>query len=130
MTVALNGINSFLEFINENWTSIMVLVGLAIALFRKVKIYLAKSDEEKVEIAKVYIKEGILRMITDAELDYEEWSKAGSIKRSQVISEIYEKYPVLAKVANQEDIIKWIDKEIDNALVILREVISENAPAV
>lgn len=129
MTVVLNGINSFLEFINNNWTSIMVLVGLAIALFRKVKIYLAKSDEEKVEIAKVYIKEGILRMITDAELDYEEWSKAGSIKRSQVISEIYEKYPVLAKVANQEDIIKWIDKEIDNALIILREVISENAPA-
>ena len=73
-----------------------------------------------------YIKECILKLITDAEVNFEEWNKAGSIKRSQVINVIYEKYPVLTKVANQEDIIAWIDTEIDNALVTLREVISKN----
>ena len=126
MATIMNGINSFLEFVNNNWTAIMVMIGLGIALFRKISSYLKKSDEEKVEIAKVYIKECILKMITDAELDFEEWNKAGSIKRSQVINVIYEKYPVLAKVANQQDIIEWIDTEIDNALVTLRDVISEN----
>ncbi len=126
MATIMNGINSFLEFVNNNWTAIMVMIGLCIALFRKLSSYLKKSDEEKVEIAKVYIKECILKMITDAELDFEEWNKAGSIKRSQVINVIYEKYPVLAKVANQQDIINWIDTEIDNALVTLRDVISEN----
>lgn len=126
MTVILNGVNTFLEFLNNNWTSIMVLIGLGIALFKKVSSYLKKSDEEKVEIAKVYIKECILKMITDAEVNFEEWNKAGSIKRSQVINVIYEKYPVLTKVANQDDIIAWIDTEIDNALITLREVISKN----
>lgn len=126
MAVILNGVNTFLEFLNNNWTSIMVLIGLGIALFKKVSSYLKKSDEEKVEIAKVYIKECILKMITDAEVNFEEWNKAGSIKRSQVINVIYEKYPVLTKVANQDDIIAWIDTEIDNALITLREVISKN----
>ena len=126
MEIVLNGINTFLDFINNNWTSIMVMIGLIIALFRKINSYLKKSNEDKVEIAKQYIKECILKMITDAEMDFEEWNKAGSIKRSQVIKEIYDKYPVLSKVANQDSIITWIDTEIDNALITLREVISEN----
>ena len=86
----------------------------------------AKSDEEKIEIAKTQIKEIILKMISDAEVDYEEWNKAGSIKRSQVINEIFEKYPILSKVTNQSQIIDWIDQTIDESLKILREIVSNN----
>ena len=122
----LNGLNRFLEFISNNWTAIMVTIGLIIGLVKKVKSYVAKSNEEKVEIAKSYIRESILKLITDAEMDFEEWNKAGSIKRSQVIARVYAEYPILKKIANQEEIIQWIDKEIDNSLDTLREIIAGN----
>lgn len=122
----LTGIQNLLEFINENWTAIIIIIGLALALFKKAKDYFSKSDEEKIAIAKQQIKEVILRMITEAEISYEEWNKSGSIKRSQVIEEIFNNYPVLSKVVDQDELIKWIDSEIDNALVVLREVIKEN----
>lgn len=125
----MDGITSFLTFVNDNWTAIVVALGLALGLARKIKVYIQKTEEEKIEIAKVYIKECILKMITDAELDYEEWKSAGSIKRSQVIQEIYDRYPVLEKVADQEALLAWIDEQINSALEILREVISKNAPA-
>ena len=64
-------------------------------------------------------------MITDAENDYAEWNKAGSIKRSQVIAQIYAKYPILAKMADQETVINFIDDEIDGALKNLRNIMDD-----
>ena len=122
----LNGIQNFLSFIDSNWTSIAVIITLCISICKKAKSYFNKSNVEKIAIAKVQIHETMLRMITDAELDYEEWVKAGSIKRSQVIEEIFVAYPILSKVVDQSDLIKWIDDEIDNALKTLRKVIEEN----
>ena len=122
----LNGVQNFLTLINDNWTTIMVVIGLAIAIVRKAKTYFAKSDDEKVEIAKAQIRETILKMVTEAEVDYEEWNKAGSIKRSQVIGQIYADYPVLSKVVDQQALIAWIDETIDESLKTLREVVSSN----
>lgn len=122
----LTGLQNFLNIINANWTTILVCAGLIIGIVKKIQNYLSKSDDEKIEIAKAQIKQVILKKISDAEVNYEEWNKAGSIKRSQVIAEIYKDYPILSKVASQEEIIKWIDKEIDNSLVTLRDVIKNN----
>lgn len=122
----LDGIKNFLQFINNNWTNIMVIIGLCIVIGKKAKDYFGKTDEEKISIAKNQIHEMILKLITDAEKDYEQWNKAGSIKRSQVIGEIFATYPILSKVADQDNLIQWIDVEIDNALVVLRQVIEEN----
>ena len=122
----LNGLKNFLQFINDNWTSIVVIISLLIAIGRKVYTFLSKSKDEKIAIAKAQIKETILKMITDAEVDYEEWNKAGSIKRSQVIAKIFSEYPVLSKVANQEDIIAFCDEMIDEALKELRQIVKEN----
>ena len=124
--VILNGIKNFLGLINQNWTVIVVIVGLVLAIVKKVKSYFSKSDEEKIEIAKQQIKEIILKLISDAEVDYEEWNKAGSIKRSQVMEDIFIKYPILSKVVNQKELIEWIDEIIDDALVTLREIVAEN----
>ena len=122
----LNGIKNFLSFINDNWTTILVIVGLALALCKKIESYSKLSTDKKIEIAKKQISENILKLITQAEKDYAEWEKAGSIKRSEVISEIYKEYPILAKVVNQEELVKWIDEQIDNALPTLRDIIKEN----
>ena len=122
----LNGIKNFLSLINDNWTTILVIVGLALALWKKIESYSKLSTDKKIEIAKKQISENILKLITQAEKDYAEWEKAGSIKRREVISEIYKEYPILAKVVNQEELVKWIDEQIDNALPTLREIIKQN----
>ena len=122
----LNGIKNFLSLINANWTTILVIVGLALALWKKIESYSKLSTDKKIEIAKKQISENILKLITQAEKDYAEWEKAGSIKRSEVISEIYKEYPILAKVVNQEELVKWIDEQIDNALPTLRDIIKQN----
>lgn len=120
----MNGIQNFLSLINDNWTSIMVIIGFVLAIYKKAKVYFSKSNDEKIAIAKAQIKERMLKMITDAEIDFEEWNQAGSIKRSQVIGEIFEKYPILSKSINQQEVISWIDEEIDNSLKTLRKVVA------
>lgn len=122
----LNGVQNFLQLVNDNWTTILVCTGLVIAIARKVKAFFTKSDDEKVEIAKAQIRETILKMVTEAEVNYEEWNKAGSIKRAQVINQIYAEYPILSKVVDQIALTEWIDGVIDDSLKTLREIVAEN----
>lgn len=122
----LNGLKNFLQLVNDNWTVIIVIVSLGFALYKKIKNFLSKSDEEKIEIAKKQISNYILKLISDAECDYNEWVKAGSIKRSQVIAQIFADYPILSQVTDQEALIQWIDDTINEALKELRKIIEEN----
>lgn len=125
----LNGLQNFLQFINDNWTAIIVIASLIFALVKKIKSYLSKSDDEKIAIVKTQVQQAILKLITDAEVDYNDWTKAGSIKRSQVIQKIFADYPILSKVSDQESIIEWLDEIIDDALKTLRKIIAENQEA-
>ena len=123
----LTGIEKFLQFINDNWTSIIIVIGLALSVAKKASDYASKSTEEKIEIAKQQIGETILKLVTDAEEDYYQWASAGSVKRSQVIDNIFTKYPILSKVTNQEELIAWIDTTIDDALKIMRDVFEKQS---
>ena len=120
----LNGIKNVFEFVDANWMNLVIIAGLLIGLYKKVSNYLKKSNEEKVAIAKHQIREIMLKMISDAECDYDEWNKAGEIKRSQVIKKIYEMYPILSKVVNQEELTEWIDAEIDDSLETLNDIVN------
>lgn len=122
----LNGIQNFLMLVNEHWTEIIVILGLSLVLYKRVKDYLGKTNEEKIEIVKVQIRETVLRLVTDAEMDYKGWVKAGAVKRAQVVEEIFLMYPILAKVTNQKELVAWIDDIIDEALETMREIFAEN----
>lgn len=122
----LNGIQNFLQFINDNWTAIIIIISLIIAIVQKAKRYFSKSNTEKIEVAKKQISQIVLKLITDAEVDYTEWTKAGSIKRAQVIQKIFTDYPVLAKATDQEKIITFIDDAINSSLKELRKIVAEN----
>ena len=124
--VILDGITKFLTFVNENWVYITTIIGLAIAVGNKVRDYLNKSNEEKIEIAKAQIDEVMLMLVTEAEQDYLQWVSAGAVKRSQVIDQVFAMYPILSKVTNQEEIVAWIDESIDNALKTMRKIFEEN----
>lgn len=119
----LNSINALLEWVNNNWSQIIILLGLLLALYQKIKTYLKKSNDEKIEMAKKQISEIMLKLVSDAEEDYETIRQSGEIKRAQVLQVIYEKYPVLAKVMPQEELIAWLDEQIDLALETLRDIL-------
>ena len=123
----MEGLQKFLQLLNDNWTSILVCIGLVIGIVKKTQDYMSKSQDEKIEIAKKQIQTTILKMISDAEVDWQEWSEAGSIKRAQIIKQIYEEYPILSKVVDQKALIEWIDEQIDSALDTLREIVKTNA---
>lgn len=125
----MEGLQKFLQILNDNWTSILVCAGLIVGIVKKTQDYMSKSQEEKIELAKKQIQTTILKMISDAEVDWQEWSKAGSIKRSQVIKQIYDEYPILTKVVDQDALIKYIDEQIDGALDTLREIVKANEAA-
>jgi hypothetical protein len=118
----LTGIKNFLNFINENWTMIASIITVCIMIARKIKTYFSLSKDEQIEIAKSQINEIMLMLVTEAECDYREWIKAGSIKRSQVIDEVFTMFPVLSQCANQKEVIAWIDDAIDNALKEMRKI--------
>lgn len=123
----MNGLINFLSLVYNNWTSIIVCIFLIAGILVKARNFMLKTDQEKLEIARAQIKEIILRLVSKAETDYPNWNKAGKIKRAQVIKEIFETYPILSKVVNQEDVVEWIDIQIDNALVELNKVIENQS---
>lgn len=120
------GVQNFLMFVNTNWTSVVIILCLINTLIIKFRSYIKMSDDEKIEIAKKQIKETMLKLITEAECDYLEWISAGSIKRSQVIEKIFNMYPILSKVTDQESLIQWLDETIDESLKTMREIFEKN----
>ena len=120
------GIKNFLDLINQNWTLITVIIGLGILVFKKVKSYVSLSEQEKIDLALEQIRITALKMVTDAEKEYDKWVKAGSIKRAEVIEKIFKDYPILSKVTDQETLIKNIDNIIDEALNEMRKVFETN----
>lgn len=129
MTNALIGIKNFLQLVYDNWFLIVAIIGLCYGIYKKISIFFNKTMEERIEIAKIQIQQAILKMITDSETEYSDWVKAGEIKRSQVIKQIYAEYPILEKVQNQDELIVWIDEQIKDALKTLRVIISETKEA-
>jgi hypothetical protein len=127
MTDILNGLYNLLSFIEENWGMIAAIIVMVVSISKKIVAFMAKSREEKIEIAKTQISQTMLKWVTIAECDWLEWQQAGEIKRSQVIDMIFEKYPILSQVANQQEIIAWLDDMIDEALKTMRKIFEENA---
>lgn len=122
----LDGIKNFLQFINDNWTVIIIILSLIFALYQKIKGLFKKDKDVRFEVAKAQIKETMLKLITDAEIDYQTYNKAGSIKRSQVIQKVFNDYPILSKVTDQQGVIDWIDETINESLKTLRKFVAEN----
>lgn len=136
----LTGLRNFLEIIYNNWTTICVIIGLLIGLYQKARKLFKKNQENKleldreelerqIEVAKKHIQEAMLKMITTAETDFESWNKAGEIKRSQVIKQVFDEYPILSKAVDQEAVVEWIDIQIDESLKTLRKVVEINKEA-
>ena len=105
-----------LEFVNNNWGLFMILLALIFSIYVKVKGFIKLTPEQKIDIAKKAIKENILAYISDSEKTWLDYKKTGQVKRSEVISKIYNDYPILKEYINQEELIEFIDTLIDESL--------------
>lgn len=119
----INGIKNFLELINNNWTTIMVVCGLCVSLYYKIMQFIKLSDDEKINQTKTVIKNVMLSLVSDAELNYSDWNKSGAIKRAEVINKIFTDYPILNKVTDKDKLISEIDSMLDESLKEMRNII-------
>lgn len=125
MNIVTEQVKDLVMWLSNNLVQILVCIGLIVIITNQVYKFLSKSKEEKIAIVKAQIKNILLKLVADAEMQYLDVSKAGAIKRAKVIKEIFEQYPILSKVVNQESLIAWLDEEIDNALIILKGIINK-----
>lgn len=123
----LNGIKNFLQFINDNWTLIIIIIGLLITVYKRIQNYLKLSDDEKIALAWKALSETMLSRVSEAEVDYLQWVQAGTIKRSQVIDKIFLDYPILSKITSREEVIEKIDKLINESLKQMRKIFEQNS---
>ena len=110
----MKGINNFLQWINDNWTSIVVCVGLVLALINKVVQYSKLSKQEKIDTALKIVKEELLKLMSEAEIEWEDYKKSGELKKSQVITEIYKEFPILKEYVDQDKLVEILTKMIDD----------------
>lgn len=111
----LDAILTGLTFIKDNWTLIVTVIGLTIAIAVKVKNYIKLSKQEKIDLALVNLKSVALALVTELAEKYDE----NMVKRSAFFKYVVENYPSLAD--NLEDLVDSIDDIIDNALEVLKK---------
>lgn len=111
----MESIKHVLQWIYDNYMIILCIVGVITIIYQRV-----------MSGTKIKIREVMLALVEQSEEKYKDWVKAGSIKRAEVIAKIYAEYPILSLVIDQEGLIAYIDKIIDEALVTLREILKNN----
>lgn len=116
-------IKNTLELIVEHWSDIIIIIGLLLVIGKRVKVYLAKTNDEKIALAWDLLSEKMLGFVSDAEV---EWgSETGKIKRSVVIDKVFEQFPILAEITDRETVIEKVDELIDEALVEMRKILTK-----
>lgn len=123
------GIVNILDTINNYWTYALIIVGIVIYMANYYKKYQAMTEEEQlderkrlVDLALSKVKEILPSLVALAEEDWNHLEKSGIIKRSQVVNNIYEQYPILKEYTNQAWLTKKIDEYIDAALKDIRDI--------
>ena len=135
----MDAVKNLLGYIYENWATIAAIFALAFAIYQKARKswadWQAKSEAEKqkeleaaeakaIAEARAAIGNFILSLVARAEIEFSDaGSKLGPVKRASVIDALYTRYPVLLAVADQEELLAFIDAEIDKALETVRKTI-------
>lgn len=120
----MEGLMNTLKVINENWSNIVIIISTIIVLVNKVKKYFAMSKEERVESALKVVKTELLKIMSDAEVEWNEFEKSGELKKSQVIKSIYEQFPILNDYIDQDKLIEKINDMIEDQLKSVDKIIN------
>lgn len=120
----MNGILNFLNMLNDNWTLILAAAAALFGIAAKTHKWVRMGEEEKRKAAIEAVRKSMLAMVTEAEQKY--GSGTGTVKRSDVLKEIFEQYPVLAQAIHIDGTTELLDSMIDTALKDLRKLLEDN----
>ena len=121
----MQSIIKLLTYLEQNWTFILILISFGVSIYKLYLKWDKMSKQEKIDQIIVIVSETILEKLACAEEDWNTYKKTGSIKRSKVINQIYEQYPILKEYTDQEYIISKIDTFIDEGLKNLEKTIKD-----
>jgi hypothetical protein len=121
----MTAIVNLLTFIDENWATIITIVGLLILLGKKAKEYSKLSDQEKVNIALKAVRSQLLEIMSEAEIAWDNYKKTGEIKKSKVFQVVYDKFPILKEYCDQDMIISEIGDMIDELKPEMDKIINK-----
>ena len=121
----MKSIVNFLTWINENWTFIILILSLLLGIYKKISSYLKLANEQKIQKALDMVRPVILEKMFNAELDWSSIKKSGSLKKSQVISQLYSEFPILKDIVSQGKLIEGISDIIDSELTDLNTIIQK-----
>lgn len=89
--------------------------------------YFDRLKEANIDQILEIVKASVLKLMTDAEIDFSSYKKAGEIKKSQVINNIYKQFPILTKYKDQETLQAEISDIIENEMCKIREFNSKQS---
>lgn len=122
----MKGIISLIALISDNWSTIVIAIAIILGVINRVRAFMKLSKNDKKEAALKIIKEEILKLMSDAEINWVDYKKSGQIKRSEVITKIYTQFPELASVVDQETVMNEIDKLIDESKDTMDTIFEKN----
>lgn len=121
----MTSINNTLGLIENYWSMIIIIIALVVLTIEEVKKYKAMTREQRIEAALSVVKGELLKLMSDAEIEWSEYKKSGALKKSQVLKEIYTQFPFLQDYINQDELVtkitEMIDAEMENMNKILKE---------
>ena len=120
-------LKSILEIANAYDVAVVliVLVLAILAGIREYKKYMNMSKEDRLKAILTIVKKEDLELMCSAEEIYSEYEKSGKLKESNVISEIYEKFPVLSEFKNQDEIIDIISGFIKDEMDSMNKIVNK-----
>lgn len=125
----MKGIQNFLTLVQNNWTTISFIIIMIFGTIMKLLDFYKKwkkmNEKEKEEAILAIVKEWILKMMCDAELEWADFKSAGGIKKSDVFEKIYTQFPQLSSFVNQDEIIEKISEFIESNMDKMNEVMNE-----
>lgn len=101
---------------------LFILCGAKIGL-----AYFDRLEEANINQILEVVRASVLKLMTDAEIDFSSYKKAGEIKKSQVINNIYKQFPILTKYKDQETLQAEISDIIENEMCKIREFNSKQS---
>lgn len=122
----MNGLTNFVNLIQSQWTNILVVVAILFGVIRTGINYYSMSKEQRTEAALTVVKSELLKLMSHAELQWSDIKKSGSLKRSQVIKDIYTQFPFLASYIDQETLLKRLYEMIDTEMENMNKILNND----
>ena len=117
-------VNNVVNSLSNSLPTIIIVIAIIIGAARMVIQYSKMTKEERVNTALKVIKEELLKLMSDAEIEWEDYKKSGELKKSQVLKEIYSQFPFLATYIDQDTLVNKLYELIDNEMENMNKIIN------